>query len=276
MQDVNGRKVPDVRFGMALMRQRKRAGKTQGALASHIKCTTGHISHVENGRRALSEASVAEVDAFLDAGGRLIRTYGDLYEPDSVDWLGQLHEHQASAEVIREYHNSVFPGVIQVSSYARAVFSSGSPWLGEEGTKERVAVRLERSKVVLRANGPQYHVVLDDIVLHRPVGPPSTMKEQIDEVIKKAESGRIMLQMHGWGQYPNPGLDGPYSVLMSVGAPDLVYVESIYGGQSTDDPVTVRQFGVLFSRLQANARSPGDSLALLKEWSERYGKAQSA
>ncbi|MFE9247140.1 helix-turn-helix domain-containing protein [Nocardiopsis sp. NPDC006938] len=273
MEESDERKAPDVRFGQALFRQRRRAGRTQEALAGHISCSSGHISHVENGRRPLSEADVSKVDDFLGAGGRLIRVYGDLYEPENVDWLGQLHELQAEADVIREYHNSIFPGVVQRAGYAEAVFKSGSSWLSAEEVADSVKLRLERSAVVLGAGGPEYHVVMDDIVLHRPVACPGIMKDQIDATIELAESGRIMLQLHGWDQLPNPGLDGPYSILMSAGAPDLVHVESIYGGQTTDDPLSVRRFGVLFSRLQANARSPGSSVALLKEWSEKYGRS---
>ncbi|NKY96702.1 helix-turn-helix domain-containing protein [Nocardiopsis alborubida] len=270
MEEIDDRNVSDVRFGQALTRARKRSGKTQTALAGHLTCSKGHVSHIENGRRQLNEAEVEGVDNFLKAGGRLVRLYSELYEPEHVDWLGQLHELQAEAAVIREYHNSLFPGVLQAEPYSEAVFHAGAPWMSEAEVRERIRTRIERSKDVLRVDGPQYHVVLDDVVVRRPIGPNAVMRAQIDAVVKLAESGRIMLQMHEWGQFPHAGLDGPFSLLASPSAPELVHVESIYRGQTTDVPTEVRQFGVLFSTLQANARTPNASVAFLKEMSKEY------
>ncbi|VEI88498.1 Uncharacterised protein [Nocardiopsis dassonvillei] len=81
-----------------------------------------------------------------------------------------------------------------------------------------------------------------------------------------------MVQLHGWDQYPHAGLDGPFSLLTSSAAPELVHVESVYRGQNTDDLRDVHRFGMLFSRLQATARSPLESVKFLKEMRERYGQ----
>jgi len=210
------------------------------------------------------------VDGFLGAGGKLIRLYEDLYKPDHVDWLSHLHELQADAEIIREYHNSLFPGLLQEPSYSRAVFAAGAPWLSSAEVDALVKVRIDRSANVLREGGPMYHVVMDDVVVRRPVGPNAVMKAQIDAVVSRVESGQVMVQLYEWGQLPHPGLDGPFSLLESADAPMVANVESIYRGQTTDTPAEVRGFGALFSRLQANARNPSGSLAFLKEMSREY------
>jgi transcriptional regulator with XRE-family HTH domain len=272
MSDTGSREVANVRFGQAMARARKRAGKTQESLAAHIRCTKGHISHIEGGKRQLNEASVEEVDAYLKAGGKLVRLYEGLYQPGHVDWLSQLHELQAAAEIIREYHNSLFPGLLQEPSYAKAVIAAGAPWMSEAEVDALVKLRIDRSRNVLRDGGPMYHVVMDDVVVRRPVGPDVVMKAQINAVIDLSESGRVLVQMYGWGQLPHPGLDGPFSLLESADAPMVANVESIYRGQTTDTPAEVRGFGALFGRLQANARDPSASLAFLKEMSREYGK----
>ncbi|MEU0490524.1 helix-turn-helix transcriptional regulator [Nocardiopsis sp. NPDC006139] len=264
------RNPSDVRFGQALMRARKRAGKQQASLARHLNCSVGHISHIENGRRKLDASKVQTVDAFLGANKRLTRLHEEIYQPEHVDWLGQLHELQAEAEMIREYHNSLVPGRMQHPDYAKTIITSGAPWLSPEEVEERVRKRIQWGARILRDGGPQYHVVLDDVAVIRPVGPPKIMRDQIDVLIGLAERGRVMLQMHGWDQLPHAGLDGPFVLIASPAAPELVHVESIYGAQNTDVPQDVRQFGMLFSRLQATARSPLQSVAFLKEMRDKY------
>ncbi|MFJ6019970.1 Scr1 family TA system antitoxin-like transcriptional regulator [Nocardiopsis alba] len=270
MQD--DRNPPDVRFGQALMRARKRAGKQQAVVARHLGCTPGHLSHIENGRRKLDESKLQELDDFLNAGKRLLRQHEEIYQPERVDWLGEFHQMQADAAVIREYQNSLFPGTVQHPEYAKIAITSGAPWLASNEVQERIKDRQRWHEDVLRDDGPQYHLVLDDIVIMRPIGPAAVMRKQLDTIIKHAESGRVMVQMHGWDQHPHAGLDGPFALITSSSAPDMVHVESIYGGQNTDVPQDVRNFGTLFSRLQATARSPLESLRFLKEMREKYAQ----
>ncbi|MFJ9552198.1 Scr1 family TA system antitoxin-like transcriptional regulator [Nocardiopsis sp. NPDC101807] len=266
------RNPSDVRFGQALMRARKRAGIQQAVLARHLTCTPGHVSHIENGRRKLDESKVSDLDEFLEAKGRLVRTYEEVYQPEHVDWIGEFRQMQADAEMIREYQNSLVPGTIQHPEYAAATIAAGAPWLSPIEAKKRLQERMGWSKEVLRDGGPQYHVVLDDITVMRPIGPNQLMVKQITKIIELAETGRIMVQLHGWDQHPHAGLDGPFSLLTSSAAPDLVHVESVYRGQNTDDLKDVRRFMMLFSRLQATARSPLESVKVLKEMREKYGQ----
>ncbi|WP_431887204.1 helix-turn-helix domain-containing protein [Nocardiopsis alba] len=260
----------DVRFGQSMTMWRKRSGKTQQALARHLGCTKGHVSQIENGRRTLSRSKVKDVDNFLETGGRLEHLYSELYHPEQVDWVSQFHQVQAEAEVIRDYHNSAVPGWLQTEGYAMSLISSGAPWVKQEEVQKRAALRVKRAQQILREDGPQCHVVMDDVAVLRPIGPPKVMREQIEHLLKLAKSGRVLLQMQGWGQIPHAGLDGPMTLIASPSAPELVHFESVYRGQSTDVPKVVRQFGTLFSRLQATARSPQESVVFLKEMSSKY------
>lgn len=56
----------------------------------------------------------------------------------------------------------------------------------------------------------------------------------------------------------------------SESAPETVHVESVYRGQSTDHPKTVRQTVMSFSHLQASARGPHETIdylgAMIKEY----------
>jgi hypothetical protein len=243
---------------------------TQDRVARHLGCSKGLISQIECGWKRLSEASVPVADEFLRAEGRLIGLYEDLYTPEQLDWQDKLHVLQANAELIRQYGNMLVPGNLQTMAYARAVFASGAPWLKEAEIKEKASTRLERAARVLDPDGPQYHVVLDDTVVRRPVAGKAVMRGQIDALINLAASGRVQLQLYEWGVFPHAGPDGPFSLIASPSAPEVLHAESVYLGQTTDQPHLLRQFVALFSRLQANARSPRASVQYLEQLRRGY------
>ncbi|MFD3684451.1 Scr1 family TA system antitoxin-like transcriptional regulator [Nocardiopsis sp. NPDC058631] len=270
MTEAMEKDISDVRMGRALSRYRKGTGLTQEQLARRLKISKGLVSLFELGKRKVSAPLIAELDKHLRAEGRLIRVHKDLYAPDEVDWLGQLAQHQMEAELIREYQRLHVPGNLQSPSYAAAIISSGAPWFPPDEVDERVGTRRERAQRLLECPTPHYHVVLDDAAVRRPLAKPEVMREQCATLLEKLESGRVLLQMYEWGQYPHPGVDGSFALIAAPAAPEVLHVESVLRGQTSDDPSTVRRYGMLFSRLQAAARTPAASADLLRRLIEEY------
>ncbi|MFI6574228.1 helix-turn-helix domain-containing protein [Nocardiopsis sp. NPDC050513] len=262
--------ISDIRFGQAIARARSKSGMTQLRVAGHLGYTKGFISQVECGWKRLDPSKVQDLDDLLSAGSRLVRLYEDLYAPERVDWQEQLHVLQAGAELIRQYSGVLVPGNFQTKDYARAVFEAGAPWMKEPDIEEKATIRTERAARVLDEDGPQYHAVLDDVVVLRPVAENRVMREQIDRLIALAISGRLQLQLYEWGTLPHAGPDGPFSLIASPSAPEVLHAESVYLGQTTDEPHMVRAFVTLFSRLQANARSVRASVDYLRRVRRKY------
>lgn len=257
-------------MGRALARQRKAIRMTQEALGNRVGVSKGLISHFEQGKRTIAESLAGEMDDALRAEGRLRRLHRELFAPDQVDWLGELARHQQQAEVIREYQRLHVPGNIQTPGYAKAVISSGAPWFSPEEVDERVKTRMDRARGLLALHTPHYHVVLDDAVVRRPLASPEVMAEQCEHLLELHEKGRVVLQVYKWGQYPHPGVDGSFALIAAPAAPEVLHVESILRGQTSDDPSTVRRYGMLFSRLQAAARTPDASADLLRTMIKEY------
>ncbi|MFC9085497.1 helix-turn-helix domain-containing protein [Nocardiopsis dassonvillei] len=262
--------ISNVRFGQAIARARRKSGMTQLKVAGKLGYSKGFISQLECGWKRLDASKVRVLDDFLDAGGRLVRLHEELYSPERLDWQEQLHVLQASADLIRQYSCVLIPGNFQTKDYAKAVFTSGAPWLSEPATEGKASTRTERAANILDADGPQYHVVLDDMVVLRPVAENAVMREQIDTLIRLATSGRVQLQLYPWGTLPHSGPDGPFSLIASPSAPEVLHAESVYLGQTTDEPHMVRAFVSLFSRLQANARSVKASVDYLRQVKRKY------
>jgi transcriptional regulator with XRE-family HTH domain len=258
----------DVRFGAALMRARKKRGRTQQWLADKLGCSPSHVGNVENGHCPLNPARVEKTDQVLEAGGVLVRQYDELYQPETVDWLDEFHGLQKSAHFIREYHPNIVPAAFQTSDYARAVIRASAPWFSSEEVDERVELRKLQGEEILKGEKPRYHVVLDDAVVLRGVAEPEVMADQFDALVNLVQSDRIILQVYPWEVLPQLGLGGPFSLLSSADAPDVLYTESLYLGQTTDDPGRVRQYGMLFSELQARARAPEATVKVLMKKAE--------
>lgn len=260
----------DVRFGAALMRARKKRGRTQEWLADKLRCSPQHIGNVENGHCPLNPARVDGADEALQADGALSRQYGELYQPETIDWLDEFHMLQKSAQVIREYQPVLFPAPLQTPEYARAVIKASAPWFTTRAVEERAVLREAQGKAILEQEAPHYHIVIDTAVVVRPVAAADVMKQQFSNVMQLIESGRVMLQVFSWAQLPQLGLGGPFSLLSSENAPDVLYAESLYLGQTTDEPARVRQYGMLFSELQARAQAPAVTMELLKKKAEEF------
>ena len=135
---------------------RKKAGRTQAWLAKQLRCSAAHVGNVENGRCPLQEVRVKAADDALGAGGRLVWLHRERYRPQQVDWLDKLHVLQREAEVMREYHNYLIPGVLQTEDYARTVVRSSAPWLTAAEVDARVRLRAERSEAILGKESPRY------------------------------------------------------------------------------------------------------------------------
>ncbi|WP_116246861.1 DUF5753 domain-containing protein [Nocardiopsis sp. FIRDI 009] len=243
---------------------------TQLKVAGKLGYSKGFISQVECGWKTLDASKIQDLDDFLSAGKRLVRLYEELYAPERLDWQEQVHVLQASADLIRQYSCVLIPGNFQTKDYAKAVFASGAPWLKEPMVEKRATTRVERAHRILDDDGPQYHVVLDEVVVQRPVAGNAVMRDQVDTLIRLATTGRIQLQLYRWGTLPHSGPDGAFSLIASSSAPEVLHAESVYLGQTTDDPHMVRSFVSLFSRLQANARSVKESVDYLRQVRRKY------
>lgn len=130
--------------------------------------------------------------------------------------------------------------------------------------------RLKRARRILSADTPHYHVVVDESAVTRPVGERAIMREQFAGLYDLAGSGRVVLQIHPFTAWPHHGLGGPFSLLTNATAPDVVHVESLNQGQTSDEPALVRRYAMVFGRLQASAMSPVARVDYLRKALEEY------
>ncbi|MGH3186102.1 MAG: DUF5753 domain-containing protein [Streptosporangiaceae bacterium] len=94
------------------------------------------------------------------------------------DWLAAERE----ALTLRYWQPIIIPGLFQTAEYARALLLAAQTGTSDEAIDALVAARMERRAIFDKPNPPDVMVVLDEAVLHRLIGSPQVMYDQLAQV----------------------------------------------------------------------------------------------
>jgi hypothetical protein len=163
----------------------------------------------------------------------------------------------------------IVPGMLQTPAYARAVFC-GKPATTPEDVEQNVAARLERQRVLQRDNGPRIWVILDEVVLLRPVGSEAVMADQMAHLATLDEHPRINVRVLPRNSWLTTGLQGAFVLASGPGMPDTAYIESITLSQITADGGRIREIKSRYEMLHNEALPRRASLQLIREMAEQW------
>ncbi len=236
-------------FGAELRYYRTRAGLSQKDLAAKANVSHDVISKIETGERPPAEDFPPRLDAIpeLDTRGALTRLWNHLkksHKQRAYGWFQPWADIEAEATVLRWYEPLVVPGLLQTEDYARAILSA-RPDGNLADLDDQVAVRLARQAVLDRPNAPQLWCVLDEGVLHRPVGGPKVIRSQLYRLADLAEHPKTTIQVIPFGG-AHAGLLAHFVIADLDGRPPMVYLETAAHGQVTDSPSVVAHVALSF------------------------------
>lgn len=222
-----------IQFGIELRKFRLLSGFTQRKLGAAIHLSVSQLSMLENGHRAPSRELAHRVDDVLGLGTVLVDLLDRLNRTASQlpRWFRPWLEFEREAEILHMWELSMVPGLIQVEGYARALIGN-EPGVTREQADERVTARLERQGILKRPKPPTMWVVLDESVLHRPVGSPEVMKCQLQHLLEIEENPYMSLQVLPHAAYSTVGLLGGFVVADMPGG-DLRWPTSTLRAQGT-------------------------------------------
>jgi hypothetical protein len=159
----------------------------------------------------------------------------------------------------------VVPGLLQTERYARAMIRSGRPDIDTEEAEKRVRVRMNRQSLLTQDDPLDLWIVLDEAVLHRPVGGRVVMREQLDHLVQVAEWPNVTLQVLPFAAGAHAGMDGTFTILMyeeSEGQ-SLVFVSHAAGGLLLDKDEELQRYAFVFDALRARAMAPDAAVELI-------------
>jgi transcriptional regulator with XRE-family HTH domain len=246
---------------------RKAARITQPELAERLCVHEDTIGSIEQGRRALKPDLAEQLDLLLDTKGALAVAVAKVPERERFPAFAQdFVEHEQQALTLLSYESQVVPGLLQTEEYARAVFSCLYPPISPEEVEEWTSARLDRQKIFERKPWPpMMNFLLEEVILHRPIGGPEVLREQIRHLRRCAELPFLGLQIMPTNREKHAGLAGPVVLLETPDHDHLAYVEGQLVSFLNDDPDKVSILQQKYGMLRSQALNPEESKGLLDD-----------
>jgi transcriptional regulator with XRE-family HTH domain len=247
---------------------REREGLSLTQLGQIMGCNRHNVSNVEHARDGwnMNERQAARLDEFLRLNGhfaRLVRYARTAHDPE---WFVEYAKHEAKALEIRTYRLSLFPGLFQTPEYARELLTSSRL---VDDVEAAVDARMLRQEVLSRPRPPLVWVLLDETVLHRPVGGPQVMRDQLARLRDAVEMPHVTIRIVPIAAGFHLGLDGMFNYLiMRTG--QLAFAEAPGGGRLIHSDVETREFSFRWDRIGASALPWDTSRDLITEAMERF------
>ncbi len=267
-------------LGSQLRRLREAAEISRADAGYAIRGSESKISRMELGRVGLKARDVADLLTMYgmtdaDVRDRFLAMVQRSNEPGwwhrytdlMPDWFQDYVGLEEAAARILTYETQFVPGLLQTEAYAMAISSHGRPELASPDVKRRVALRMQRQKVMQRAGAPRLWAVIDESVLHRPIGGRQVLLDQFDHLLSVTKIAPITLQIV---RFPLSGYaaEGPFTMLRfgEPDLPDIVYLEHLSGALYLDKLDELEKYSRVFDRLTVDAETPDRSRQLLMKF----------
>lgn len=262
-------------LGRALREMREEAGLTLDDVVGPLYWSRSKVSRIEKGQQSVDIHGVRSMLDLYDVGGgrsqQMIeltlqarekgwwRTYG-------LDDYGYVPL-EAEATLVREYALGYVPGLLQTEAYARAMFEASPTRRTQQELATQLRIRAIRQRRLTAEDDPvELVAIVDESVLHRPIGGPDVLRAQLTRLVEAAELDRVVFQVLPTAAGARPALSAGFIVLGfgRLGLPDMAYVEHPMGSVQLEREDDVAAATMVFDRLRSLALGPADSVALVR------------
>ncbi|WP_130798086.1 helix-turn-helix domain-containing protein [Streptomyces otsuchiensis] len=260
-----------------LHRLRTEAGMTQAELARAVGVSRPTVARYETWRepagvlwRTARDLAVAAggTDADVDQAVALVREdEGGWWDghPGVPGWLGPLLAIEDRAAWTWTHATTWVPGLLQTEGYARATHRAQQPPVARTVAEEQVAARMRRQRVLERESRPMVvHAVIDEAVLHRHVGGPVVMRDQLAYLLAVAERPTVTVQIAPYRAGAATLAVGHLLLLGRARDPDIAYYEQRDGGRYIDAVDELGAAVAAYTAIRRRAASATESRALIE------------
>jgi transcriptional regulator with XRE-family HTH domain len=260
---------------------RTEAGLTVEQVAESLLCSPSKVSRLETGHRGASARDIRDLSDLYQVDPAQREHLAELARESKVQawWqpYGLPYETYVGLETealcISDFESGVFPGLLQTPDYTRVIHESGMPKLSSDVIEQRIEVRLVRQAALTREEPapPKLDAIIDEAVLHRPVGGPEVMRAQIDRVIAACELPNVTVRVLPFAAGAHPALDSTFILLeFEEPVPGVVYVEGLVGHLLLERAVDVQRYRQVFERLRTTSLDEQKSLDLMSSMRAVY------
>ncbi|MFE0806165.1 helix-turn-helix domain-containing protein [Streptomyces sp. NPDC058848] len=278
--------VGQVVLGRRLQELRETAGLKREEAAKVLRVAPATVRRMEMAEVALKIPYVqilltaygvpaAEVSAFVALAEEANQPgWWQRYHDVLPDWFSMYVSLEGAARIVRSYEPHFVPGLLQTEDYARAVMEAGTIGnAGGEAVERHVSLRMERQRLLERADPPHLWVVMDETVLRRPVSIDGrVMRGQLDKLLEFATRDRVTLQVAEFDDGPHPGTYAPFTLFRFAEPelPDMVFTEYLTGALYLDSRTEVSAHLEVLDHMTARAASTQRTEKILRAYREYF------
>ncbi|MDH2427561.1 helix-turn-helix transcriptional regulator [Sphaerisporangium sp. TRM90804] len=269
--ELNPEASPLARFGFEVRRHRVAASLTQGQLARLLLFSTSMVGMVERAERKPERAFAQRCDEIFRLDGTLSELWlmADRWKDAAPSWFRHGLDAEQEATAVRSWDPLLVYGLMQTEAYARHVLA-GEPGITPELLEQRLATRLQRKSILTKADPPTVWAIIDEGVLHRPIGDPTVMRRQLEYLLEIAEHPRVKIQVLPFEAQSTCGLMSAFVITELPGHWTTVWAESSIQGTVTDDPQTVKAITDRYDALRVEALPRHMSLRIISKEMSRW------
>ncbi len=267
------------RLGRELRRLREAKGLTGEETAKLVRCSSSRISRIESGA---IKARAGDVMELLVAYGirldeepatSLLEQARDLREDGWWQRIGGKYAtyiaYESEAVELKNFEPMLVPGLLQTERYAREVNAIGRE-ADRDTIKQRVTARMTRQEVLRREPTPlRMHAILSEASLRTEVGGPEVLREQLDHLVTLSRLPNVTIQVLRFEAGAHLAIGSGFALLtFDQDDPPLGYVETLAGELFLESSLDLARLSTAYDNLKMLARSPAESIKLIKELSE--------
>lgn len=257
-----GRQLKEIRIGAGY--------KSQDEFASLLSKDRSVVGKAESGEYPPTDAVLNDWLNLCGIEGRLrtvvlaMTKFARMRDGGPVKvWFAGWVDAEGKAHTLRIWQPIIVPGIVQTPAYARELFAAMG--MNDDQVSDYVQSRLSRQAILDRADPPSVVIVLDELALHRLIGTPEIMREQLEHLIELSKRPNIHVHIFPTRTGANAGLGGPIHLATGIGSPEVLLVGALIEDQVSADPALVRRASATFDGVRGDALNRADSRNVLME-----------
>lgn len=252
---MTGRAFFGRRLRMARERQEPKLSRRE--LGEQVNVTDSAIAAWEIGRNIPDPNTLKRVEHILGVSDNLLQDIAEclVSGEKSQEYIGRWAHVESRAVTLLWFELIVIPGLLQTEEYARAILRDD----------DRIAVRMERQKVLTGEDPPVLVALIDECLLHRCVGGPEVMRAQLQHLEELAQHENVIIQIIRMrspicGQYTGPFILANYN-----GETEIGFTDDALSGSVLESPDQVGSLRRIFEKFRGYALHEEASVNLIRE-----------
>ncbi|MEV1006793.1 helix-turn-helix transcriptional regulator [Streptomyces sp. NPDC049881] len=245
---------------------RAEAKLSLGELSERARYDRSYLNRLERGERIGDFETAKRLDEVYGTG-RCLQNLWALAKDDIHPARNQRYmELEDVARIIHSYVPQVIPGLLQTEEYARELMWSTPHRPGHEEILEaRIALRLDRQRILRRENDPPHlRVVMDEATFGRSLRDREAWNRQLQRLLDDAQLPNVSIQVLPLSTGLHTLLAGSLAILWLPDGTSAAYLEGNRAGEMVEEPSEVEELRLSYDEVSARALPPLDSLEFIR------------